>query len=98
MAENQLEEYLALNWVPKVERLDDGTWRLTVPPLRDLEVFGDSDDEVRVGWRTALASHLKAYLGVGKVIPTPTPLWGEPSFGPPGVTDARKVQLSLKVG
>jgi len=95
VSEDQLQAYLALNWVPKVDRLDDGTFCLTVPPLRDLEVFGASETDVLADWRSALASHLKAYLAVGKVIPTPRPLWGEPSFGGVGASEASPATLQV---
>lgn len=81
-----LQEYLALPWVPKLEALQDGTCRLTVPPLRDLELFG-ARAELLAEWRNALTSHLEAYLTAGKVIPTPR-LWGEPSSSRPGVSQA----------
>ena len=65
-----LEDYVRAPWVPTFEQMDDGSWRATVPPVRDFEIFG-TEDEVHAEWRAALASHIEAYLVVGKVLPFP---------------------------
>ncbi len=43
---------------------------LTVWPLSNFAVYGETRDEVLAAWRDALRSHLKGYLNCGKAIPT----------------------------
>lgn len=90
-----LAGYLALNWAAQTEKLADGTYRLTVPQLRDFELFAETEGELTTTWRDALASHLQAYLAVGKVIPTPPPVWGNIESRAPGSSDAVRPQVTL---
>ncbi len=72
MSPTNLDECMAWPWVPLVERLPEGDYRLSVPGLTDFEVFAETEQQVRAEWTTALRSHLGGYLRVGKVIPLPT--------------------------
>ena len=58
--------------------------------------IADSAEELEANWREALASHLQANLAVGKVIPTPLPLWGEVTSGPPGVQNLEPPQFVVR--
>jgi hypothetical protein len=62
---------MGCEWRPVFEAQEDGTFRLTVPPLLDFEMFG-SREELDATWREALESHLAGYLAVGKAVPVPT--------------------------
>jgi hypothetical protein len=65
-----LEDYMAMPWVHKMELTPDGTYRLTVPPLKGFEVFG-SKALVEAEWQMALKGYLRACLAAQKAIPLP---------------------------
>ncbi len=65
-----LQDYMELPWTTEIRSDEDGGFVLTVWPLNDFAVFGESRVEVETEWRGALASHLDGYLKVGKSIPT----------------------------
>jgi len=65
-----IEDYLRLEWNPQTAIDPDGGYVLTIWPLNDFAVYGDSEAEVLAEWQSALRSHLTGYLKVGKAIPT----------------------------
>lgn len=71
MSPRDLGVLMACDWKPVFEAQEDGTFRLTVAPLTDFELYG-SKEELDAEWREALESHLAGYLAVGKAVPVPT--------------------------
>jgi len=94
MSPKKIAELLGYQWTPTYERLEDGSWRLTVHPLNDFELFGKKT-ELEATWREALESHLVGYLAVGKAVPLPggsvTVIDSDRSTR--GVTDAMTVRF-----
>ena len=69
-----VDDYMSLQWEPRVVELPEGDFSLTVPPLDDFEMFSESRDDLLTEWRDALRVHLSAYLAVQKWIPRPLTL------------------------
>jgi predicted RNase H-like HicB family nuclease len=67
-----IAELMAYGWQAQIERLSDGQFHLTIPPLTDFELFGSTQEELEKSWSEALESHLLGYLAVGKAVPLPS--------------------------
>ena len=65
-----IEEYMALPWKTEIHEDADGGVVLSVWPLSDFAVYGDTVEEVEAEWRSALRSHLLGYIALNKRIPT----------------------------
>ncbi len=70
-----IDQVMQFGWKPVLSHEDidgDSVVALRVPPIADFVVYGETEDEVRADWESALRSHLKGYMAVGKAIPRPT--------------------------
>lgn len=65
-----IDEYMALEWEREVRQSEDGGFVLTVWPLSDFALYGETEEEVLADYQEALRSHLLGYLATGKTIPT----------------------------
>ncbi len=93
MHPQSIDEAMAYPWQPVFEECPDGSWRVTVAGVADFEAFASTEAQIREEWVTALRSHLKGYLAVGKVIPVTTI---ERSAEPPTASGPKVAMFTLR--
>lgn len=69
-APKSIDDFMTLPWKTEIHEDPDGGFVLTVWPLNDFAVYGDTPEEVEREWRSALRSHLLGYIALNKRIPT----------------------------
>ncbi len=70
MRSYDIEELMAMDWIPEISQDEDGSVALRIPGLKGFVVHGSPEDAVAT-FSQALRSHLSSYLAAGKAVPVP---------------------------
>ncbi len=70
MRSYDIEELMAMDWIPEISQEEDGSVTLRIPGLKGFVVDGSPEDAV-ANFSQALRSHLSSYLAAGKAVPVP---------------------------
>ncbi len=70
MRSYDIEELMAMDWIPEISQEEDGSVALRIPGLKGFVVNGSPQDAV-ANFSQALRSHLSSCLAAGKAVPIP---------------------------
>ncbi len=70
MRSYDIDELMAMDWIPEISQEEDGSVTLRIPGLKGFVVDGSPEDAV-ANFSQALRRHLSSYLAAGKAVPVP---------------------------
>ncbi len=70
MRSDNIEDLMAMDWIPEISQEEDGNVTLRIPGLKGFVVHGSPEDAV-ASFSQALRNHLSSYLAAGKAVPVP---------------------------